>query len=376
MKFLLTCAGTAGHINPAISIADSLKKRVPDAEFLFIGSGREMENRLIPMAGYPIKNISSSGLERGDLLKNLLNHARAVLDLGIGYAQADKIIREFKPDAVIGTGGYVCFPVIRSAHRRRIPTFLHESNAVPGLTTRMLSKTVDSIFVAFPGLEQYYKLPERVTVTGTPVRGAFSDLSQEQAKAELGLTGQRLVVSFWGSLGAAACNQSSAEAVILNERSAAFRQIHATGGGDEGYRAFCSMLEQSGLSAQQLAYTDLRPYIDNMPVAMKAADLILCRSGASTLGELTAIGKPAVLVPSPYVADNHQEKNALRMVDAGGAVMLKEAELTGELLYQTITNLLNEPEKLQAMSASMGRVGMPESAEYITDLVLKRTGMQ
>lgn len=308
MRFLMTCAGTAGHINPAIAIAEKLKELMPDSEFLFIGSGREMENRLIPMAGFDIKNIKSTGFERGFGLYQLKSHCIMVKNLIAGSFQAKKILREFKPDAVIGTGGYVCFPVISNAVKMNIPSFIHESNAIPGLATRLLDGKADRIMVAFPDLESLYKNPDRIVFTGTPIRGDFSGLTKEQAKEKLGLSGKKVVVSFWGSLGAEKMNGATADFIKQNNDTNAFYHIHATGGGTEGFENMKKLLRDRGVDPDKMTNTDLRPYIDDMPVVMTAADIVMCRSGASTLGELTAIGKPCVLVPSPYVADNHQEK--------------------------------------------------------------------
>ena len=368
MRYLLTCAGTAGHINPAIAVADALKRADPGAEFLFIGSGRELENRLIPAAGYSVENISVSGLERSVGLKALSGHVKTVLRLVKGSRQAASVLRRFRPDAVIGTGGYVCFPVLKAAHRRGIPCYIHESNAVPGLTTRLLADTADRIFTAFPGVEASYRKPDRVMFMGTPVRGGFSELTQREARERLGVGEERLVVSFWGSLGASQCNRCTAEAIVLNEKDPKYRLIHATG--KDGYGAFRNLLASLGADPDRLLHAEVRPYIDDMPVVMQAADLILCRAGASTLAELTATGKPAVLVPSPYVTDNHQEKNAMQLVKAGAAVMLRESECSGELLYSTVERLLADDSGLQRMSSCGHAMGVPDSAERIADLVM------
>ena len=368
MKYLLTCAGTAGHINPAIAVADALKRADPAAEFLFIGSGRELENRLIPAAGYPVENITVSGLERAVGLKALGGHVKTVYRVVKGSRQAAAILRRYRPDAVIGTGGYVCFPVLKAAHRRGIPCYIHESNAVPGLTTRLLADTADRIFTAFPGVEASYRKPDRVLFMGTPVRGGFSKMTKREARDILGVGDEKLVVSFWGSLGASRCNRCTAEAVVLNERARKYRLIHATG--QDGYDDFRGMLSELGADPDSLCRADVRPYIDDMPVVMQAADLILCRAGASTLAELTATGKPAVLIPSPYVTDNHQEKNALQLVNAGAAVMLREDECSGELLHATVERLLSDEEGLQRMSSCGRAMGVPDSAERIAERVL------
>ena len=372
MKFLITCAGTAGHINPALAIAGKLKELMPDSEFLFIGSGREMENRLIPMEGYEIVNIRSTGFQRKISAENIVRNVKAAANIVIGTAQAKKLIREFKPDAAIGTGGYVCFPVLSAAAKMGIPTFIHESNAIPGLTTKLLQTTVDKIMVAFPGLEKYYKDPSRVVFTGTPVRGGFDGVTKEQARGKIGIWDKPLVVSFWGSLGASRLTKATAEFIALNNETGSFRHIHATGGGEEGMESMRNALSELGVDPDNLKYTELRPYIDDMPVVMTASDMVMCRSGASTLGELTAIGKPSVLIPSPYVTDNHQEKNARTLEKSGGAVVVTEAECTGRLLFDKVSSLVNDIDSLNEMSDAVKALGVPDCAKKIADIILER----
>lgn len=372
MKFLITCAGTAGHINPALAIAGKLKELMPDSEFLFVGSGREMENRLIPMEGYEIVNIKSSGFQRKISAENIVRNVKAAANIVIGSAQAKKLIREFKPDAAIGTGGYVCYPVLSAAAKMGIPTFIHESNAIPGLTTKLLQTTVDKVMVAFPGLEKYYKDPSRVVFTGTPVRGGFDAMTKEQARGKVGIWDKPLVVSFWGSLGASRLTKATAEFIALNNEVGAFRHIHATGGGEEGMESMKAALRELGVEPDSLKYTELRQYIDDMPVVMTASDMVMCRSGASTMGELTAIGMPSLLVPSPYVADNHQEKNARTLENAGAAVVVIEAECTGKLLFEKVSALVSDVNALGAMSDAVREMGVPDCAKKIADMIIER----
>ncbi|MBQ9857455.1 MAG: UDP-N-acetylglucosamine--N-acetylmuramyl-(pentapeptide) pyrophosphoryl-undecaprenol N-acetylglucosamine transferase [Oscillospiraceae bacterium] len=372
MKFLITCAGTAGHINPALAIAGKLKELMPGSEFLFVGSGREMENRLIPMEGYKIVNIKSSGFQRKLSAENIVRNVKAAANIVIGSAQAKKLIREFKPDAAIGTGGYVCYPVLSAAAKMGIPTFIHESNAIPGLTTKLLQSTVDKIMVAFPGLEKYYQDPSRVVFTGTPVRGGFDTFTKEQARGKVGIWDKPLVVSFWGSLGASRLTQATAEFIALNNEVGAFRHIHATGGGVAGMESMRKALSDLGVNPDELKYTELRQYIDDMPVVMTASDMVMCRSGASTMGELTAIGMPSLLIPSPYVADNHQEKNARTLESAGGAVVVTEAECTGKLLFDKVSALVGDIDALDKMSAAVKAMGVPDCASKIADIILEK----
>ena len=213
-------------------------------------------------------------------------------------------------------------------------------------------------------------MPEKVVFTGTPVRSEFMDMSKEEAKEKLGLTGKKLVVSFWGSLGAEVMNGIMADFIEINSVKGGFHHIHATGGGEEGLKKMKEELARRGVTQKQLSNTDLRMYIDNMPTVMTAADIVLCRSGASTIGELTAIGKPSILVPSPYVVDNHQEKNAKSVEDIGGAVMIREGECTGELLYSRVSEILKDAGRLDSMSRAVRQMGVPDSAERIAKEIL------
>jgi len=369
MKFLFVCGGTAGHINPALAIAGELRNMLPDAEFLFIGSGRQLENRLVPQAGFKIENISSGGFTRGLSLGGIAANLKSAAKLLLGMHQASQIVRKFKPDAVIGTGGYVCYPVLSAAAGMGIPTVIHESNAIPGMTTKLVSGKVDKVMVSFPGMERMFKKPERVVFTGTPVRQGFFSKENDETKSIIGSSDRPLVVSFWGSLGAEHMNEIMADFIKLNTQNGAFTHIHATGNGEAGVRAMRRALAERGIT-EIPELLDLRPYIDDMPAVMSAADLVLCRAGASTLGELTAIGKPAVLVPSPNVTDNHQEKNARALEETGGAVMLREQDCTGQLLYGTVSELVSDPATLRQMSEKLKVMGTMDSAEKIAGIIL------
>ncbi|MBQ8974364.1 MAG: UDP-N-acetylglucosamine--N-acetylmuramyl-(pentapeptide) pyrophosphoryl-undecaprenol N-acetylglucosamine transferase, partial [Oscillospiraceae bacterium] len=288
----------------------------------------------------------------------------------VSAKQSAEIIDGFKPDAVIGTGGYVCYPVLTQAHKRGIPTLIHESNAVPGLAAKMLSGKVDKVLVAFEGTENLYKKPDRVFLTGTPVRKGFETLSYEQARKRLGLDDKPLVVSFWGSLGASRMNSMMPEFIKRNIDSGAFYHIHATGGSEGNRQRLLDGVKSLGVEAVP-EYEDIRAYIDDMPVVMSAADLVLCRAGASTISELTVKGCPAVIVPSPNVAGDHQRKNAQQLEKAGGAVMVEETDCTAQLLYDTVTGLLRDRDRLRAMSESLRGLAVPASAENIAQMILK-----
>ena len=368
MNFLFVCGGTAGHINPAVAVAGELRRIMPDAKILFVGAGRDMENKLVPNAGYELKNIKMSGLKRGFSPDKLAYNMKTVKNLATAGGEAEKILTAFQPNAVIGTGGYICYPVLKRAARMGIPTLIHEANAVPGLTTKLLSAIVDKTLVSFPGLENLYRRPDRVVFTGTPIRGGFAGAPPESAERS---DGKPLVVSFWGSLGAERMNEAMAEFIKLNADSGRFDHIHATGSsGGRGMREMQSQLKILGVPDRLPQGIEIREYIDDMPSVMAAASLVLCRAGASTIAELTAMGKPAVLVPSPYVTNNHQEENAKQLQKAGGADMLLEKDCTGEKLYDTVSQILDDSERLSKMSEAQKILSAPDATKKIVDLII------
>ena len=298
----------------------------------------------------------------------LLYNAKTARNLATAGIKAGKLLRRFEPSAVIGTGGYICYPILKKAAHMGIPTVIHGSDAVPGLTTKMLSTAVDKLLVSFPGLEKQYKRPERVVFTGTPVRSGFEAPPAGGIAPNAGA--KPLVLSFWGSQGAERMNKTTAEFIKLNIDSGRFDHIHAAGNG-KNVSETKNRLKDLGAPEALPDGVEIKEYIDDMPSAMAAADLVLCRAGASTLAELTVMWKPAVLVPSPYVTNNHQEKNARQLEKAGGAVMLPEKDCTGETLFETVATLLDDKERLAGMAASQRALAVPDAAERIVREVLK-----
>ena len=367
---MFACGGTAGHIYPAIAVADRLREIFPEAEFLFVGVEGNMETELVPREGYPIETLTVSGLRRGFSPSDIVYNVRSLYRTERATAKAKKLIRSFKPNAVLGTGGYVCYPVIRAARALGVPTLIHESNAFPGLTTKMLEKHADRIMVGFEESREYYKQPEKIAVTGTPVRRGFVGMSRAEARREIGCKDDKpLVLSFWGSLGASRMNEYTAEIIAMNEKEGAFRHIHATGGGEAGAERMKELLRQAGV--EELKYTQVLPFIYNMPVLMAAADMVMCRSGASTIAELTATGTPTVQIPSKHVPNNHQEKNARVLEKLGGAVVITEAECSAQKIYSTLRDCVNDSSRLSRMARAMLEMGRPEAVENITETVLK-----
>lgn len=370
MNFLFACGGTAGHINPAVGVAGRILELLPDSEILFIGAQGKMETELVPREGYNIRTVPVSNLSRSLSAEGLRHNLKAIHDLNRAIPACRRILREFKPDAVIGTGGYVCYPVLSEAAKMGIPTLVHESNAQPGLTTKLLEKSVDRIMVGFKEAIANYKHPEKVYVTGTPVRLDFMRADKAKARRELGLDEDvPLVVSVWGSLGATEMNKTVAEMISLAMADRPFRLVHSAGKrGIESMEAH--LRDRLGLSGWNEAGFEVRDYIYDMPRLMAAADLVLCRSGASTLAELAAMGKPAVLVPSPNVVHNHQEVNARVLEHSGAATVLLERDAAPERMLETITGLLSDRTRLDAMAESMRRMAVENATDEITSMVL------
>lgn len=362
MKILFTCGGTAGHINPAIALARLFQARHQDCQVLFAGADNGMERTLVPHEGYELRTVHVNTIHRAWKWKDIKHNIMTVVTLPQARRQARAILDEFKPDLVVGTGGYASYPVVKEAARRGIPTAVHESNAVPGLTTKLLSKVVDRVMVGFEDSRKHYPHPERVVVTGTPVRRDFFDHTRKEARQALGLADDRpLVLSYWGSLGADVMNRYMADFFQAEAaESFPFHHIHGAG---RNYKSLTDALKERGVDLTGGA--EVREYIYDMPLVMAAADLVVCRAGASTISELTAIAKPCVLVPSPNVTSNHQEKNARVLEHHGAAVVLLEPEIDGAALYREVKELLADPEKRSDMSKALTELSVTDAAEEI-----------
>jgi len=273
-------------------------------------------------------------------------------------------LEEFQPDVVIGTGGYASFPMVKAAAKAGIPTAVHESNMVPGLTTKMLESYAGRIMVGFEACRQHYKEPEKVVVTGTPVRSDFFAETKEEAKRALGIDdGRPLIVSFWGSLGASGMNRQMADFMALEAEKEPFHHIHAAG--QSGYPVMQQLLREKGVDLEKHPALQLREYIYDMARVCRAADLVICRAGASTISELTALGVAALIVPSPYVTNNHQEKNARVLEAAGGAVVLVESESTAQKLFQTACGVLRDDNRRREMERAMASLGICDATDRI-----------
>lgn len=371
MKVLLAGGGTAGHINPALAIAGYIKKKRPETEFLFIGNRDGMEQRLVPQAGFDIKSITISGFKRSFSPKNMVENVKTVTRTFTSSRAAKKIISEFKPDICIGTGGYVSGPVIRTAAKMGIPCIIHEQNAYPGVTNKMLAKSVNKVMLAVPDAKKYFEKADFV-VTGNPVRGDILTADKEESRAELKLDERPMILSFGGSLGARKINEAVADIVARSGKDGRYQHIHAYGKYGDW---FPDLVKEKGTDISQCNNLDIRPYIDNMPTCMAAADLVICRAGAITLSEIQAMGKPAILIPSPNVAENHQYHNAMALVNAGAAEIIEESELSGETLMKTVDKMLLNPEQLKTISENSRKMAITDANERIYSIVKKTLGL-
>lgn len=368
MKILFTCGGTAGHINPAVALARLFQERKQNCEILFVGAKGGMEERLLPKEGFRLETVTISPFRRNIRWSGIRYNLNTLRKLKKSRGEAQRILDEFQPDLVVGTGGYASYPVLRVAAKQGIPTAVHESNAIPGLTTKRLAQFVDRIMVGFSESCAYYRNSKRVIVTGTPVRGDFFQMTKKEAKEALGLPLDKpLILSYWGSLGAAQMNRYMLDFLALElQEGAKFSHIHGAG------RSYAEMLDQ--LKDREIQLPEqirLQEYIYDMPCVMAAADVVLCRGGASTISELTAIGKAAIIVPSPNVTNRHQEKNAKVLEENGGAVVVLEADCSGERLFCEAKQLLCDSKKRIAMEVSMASLGIPDATEQIYQSLMK-----
>ena len=372
MNIVFTCGGTAGHINPAIAVAKAMRERHPECRILFIGAKGHMEEKLVPQAGYEVICLPASGLSRRlnpAGLKQNLYAFKCVLN---AVKACKRIFWEEKPDAVIGTGGYASFPALFAAQRMGIPTCVHEANALPGVTTRMAAKRASRVLVAFDESVQYYPHPDKVEVVGMPVRREFLFETRESARAELGLSGP-VVVSAFGSQGAKVMNETVADMMVLEQKDGfPFHHIHATG--SFGKEWMPRRVEENGVNWRGCPALDIREYIYNMPQVLAAADVVVGRAGSATCNEIGAAGIPCILIPSPNVTNNHQEKNARVLEKCGGAVVLLERDCTPEKLYGLIRELLANEDRRKEMKRNLHSQIKLDSTDRICDIVQQLCG--
>ena len=364
MKILFAGGGTAGHINPALAVAGYIKEHRPDAEISYIGTAEKLEAKLVPAAGYDFHTIEVAGFQRKISFKSTIKNIKAARLAVTASIDSKKLLRQLQPDLVVGTGGYVSGPVLKEAQRLGFKTAIHEQNAYPGVTTKMLAPKADRVMLAMPEAEKYLKCGMIPIITGNPVRGELLKMSREEARERLGIGDKPLLLSFGGSLGARHINEAVTELIKQLGATGDFYHIHAAG--SAGYKAMLEALGDTKLSE----YTDVREYINNMDVCMAAADLVICRAGAITLSELCCCGKPSVLIPSPYVAENHQYHNAMTLKKAGAAQLLEEKDLSGENLINAVEGLICNKPLLEKMGEAALKHAIPDANKRIYEVLM------
>lgn len=366
MKVILTGGGTGGHINPAIAIADALCRVEKGTEILFVGTAHGMENKLVPVAGYPIWHVNVSGFDRSLSFSNIKSFYRIFTSVG----EAKKIIDKFNPDAAVGTGGYVCFPIIYAAAKRGIYTALHESNAQPGLAVRMLQGKVDRVFVNFEESLKLLSNPQKALRTGNPMRNEIQVGRREMIRSELGITGKyrQVLLTFGGSLGAKTINEQAIRVMdVYSKLRSDLLHVHACGKG--GYVETKREFEERGLS--RFKNLVLNEYIYDMPKYLVASDLVICRGGAMTLSELAAVGRASILIPSPNVVDNHQYKNAKAYSDSGAAYMVTEKADELERIPQLVDTILSDRNIRERMEKNCKSFAVPNASDLISADIIK-----
>ncbi|MEE0835642.1 MAG: undecaprenyldiphospho-muramoylpentapeptide beta-N-acetylglucosaminyltransferase [Clostridia bacterium] len=360
MKVLMTGGGTGGHVNPAIAIADKIMEKEPGSNIAFVGTPRGIENKLVPAAGYKLYHIDIRGLRRSLSVSNF----RTVYLMAVSQIKARRLIRDFNPDIVVGTGGYVCWPLVNAASKMNIPTVLHESNAVPGVAVKLLQNKVDRIYVNFEATLSKLSHPERAKRVGNPLRGHFGELTREQAREKLGYNNKYryVILSCGGSMGAERVNEEVLKLMRdYTSKDAAVKHIHATGSIE--YEASKAVFQKYGLD--KCPNLELCEYIYDMPLKMTAADLVISRAGAITLSELAVQRKPCILIPSPNVTDNHQYKNAKVLGDAGASLVFEESELGDGILTDAVKQLLPDRKRLHEMSDSISSFAVRDCADLL-----------
>lgn len=368
MKVIIAAAQTGGHINPGIAIANKIKKENKNARIMFIGTTRGLENDLVPRAGYELKTIEAHGINRKISIENIKNMFKTLR----GFSEAKKIVKEFKPDIVIGTGGFICGPVLMAAKKYRIPTMVHESNAFPGVATKLLSKKIDTVLVGFEDAKSRLPNAKKVVVTGTPTKIKKVNLSESQKEKmtdELELNKELpIILVFGGSQGAKSINSSLID-IIKNKTNTNYQIIWASG--PKQYDLIKDNLKELNIDINKIKNVKILPYIYNMEEMMNLADIIISRSGAMTITEIAITGKPAIFIPFPFATENHQEYNARVLVNEGAAKIILDKDLNANILSETLNEMINDKNKLLEMGKNAEKVAINNVEDKIYDEIKK-----
>ena len=358
--------GTGGHIYPALTLIRTIQEKQPETEFLYVGTKQGLESDIIPKENLPFVALNlAGGFERHFTLENFTRAANAIKSV----KKAIDIVKQFNPDVAVGTGGYVCGPILLAASLEKVPTLIQEQNVVAGITNKILSKFVNKIAVGSERALKHFPA-EKTVYTGNPIRSEVLKAKREDALIRFDFDDKKpIVLISGGSRGARSINQAMVDVLVNAASNPAIQYLHVTGKGE--YEDVVNQIESAGVNLAELNHIRVEPYLYNMPQAMAMADLAVFRAGATGLAELTARGIPSILIPYPFAAENHQEFNAKELVDAGAAKMILNKDLNSTILSETIEELISEPSKLKSMSERSLKLGRPEAAETISLMILK-----
>ncbi len=368
MHIVFAGGGTAGHINPAIAVAGYIKQVDPDCKISFVGTKRGMESRLVPLAGYDFHTIDVAGFQRKITVKNIFRNISAAYKAVTASFASKKLLKKLQPDVVVGTGGYVCGPVLREAAKLGIKTAVHEANAYPGMTIKMLAPLVDVVMVAMEDALKNINPKNPPVITGNPIRQSLTAVTKAEARQKLGISAnEKVLLSFGGSLGAKAINNSVLRVIEWNLENKKFTHFHGTG--KSGYDEFMQKAAEIGYTEDN-GKVKILEYIDNMDVMMAAADVVISRAGAMSVNELQVCGKPSILIPSPFVAENHQFHNAMSLKRVNAAELIEEKDLNGEKLIETVKEMIGDEARLKAMSDAAKASAIVDADRKIAEIVL------
>lgn len=362
MRAIIAAAGTGGHINPGLAIANKIIEKEKDSDIIFIGTNRGLETDLVPRSGYKLRTINAHGLERKITIQNIKN----LFETYKSIKEAKEIIKEFKPDILIGTGGYICVPTVIAAKKLGIPVILHESNAFPGIAVKLFKNKADKILVGFKDAKERLDNKENVIVTGNPIKIKkidYTESQKEKIKTDLGLALDKpVVLVFGGSQGAQSINRSFIE-IIVNKKNKNYQIMWAAG--PEQYSKIKEKLNEINIDINNIENAKIVPYIYNMEEVMNISDLVVCRSGAMTITEVSVVGKPAIFIPFPFATENHQEYNARVLEKVGAAKIILDKDINSELLGNTINKIIKNKKSLEEMGKNAEKVAIPNVEENI-----------
>lgn len=369
MKIIIAAGGTGGHVNPALAVANKIKELNNDADIMFVGTKDKIESRVVPAAGFKFETINISGFQRKLTFENIIRNIKTVFRIFSSSIQARRIIKKFKPDVVVGFGGYVSGPVLREATKLKIPTAIHEQNAFPGITNKTLAKKVDKVMLTTESAKKYLTCKNPIIVTGLPVREEMLNVDKDVARMKLNIdTDKPLILSMGGSLGAKTINESMCNLIAQKVQGDDCTFLHAMG----QYGLWVpDKLKELGVDISKSKNVIIREYINDMQICMPAADIVICRAGASSVCEIEALGKASILIPSPNVAENHQFHNAMTLVENDAAILIEEKDLTGDKLLEEVNRLLKDKQLIPKFQKNAKELAFLNATLNISNIIIE-----